>query len=124
MKHKPIMEGWSWDQRGAGTAGTYSKDGWEIWCNGTEWLIQRPDGFEYAKGYRNMGPAKEAAEKKMATWTSRKEYLRKYGAASYNQVKIQLRKDDPEDQQILAHIKSQPNVTEYIRQLVRKDMKK
>ena len=71
-----------------------------------------------------MGPAKEAAEKKMATWTSRKEYLRKYGAASYDQVKIQLRKDDPEDQQILAHIKSQPNVTEYIRQLVRKDMKK
>ena len=117
MKHKPIMEGWSWDQNGAGTAGTYSKDGWEIWCNGTEWLIQRPDGFEYARGYRNMGPAKEAAEKKMATWTSRKEYLRKYGAASYDQVKIQLRKDDPEDQQILAHIKSQPNVTEYIRQL-------
>lgn len=124
MKHKPIMEGWSWDQRGAGTAGTYNKDGWQIWCNGTEWLIQRPDGFEYAKGYRDMGLAKKAAEKKMAGWTSRKEYLRKYGAARYNQVKIQLRKDDPEDQQILAHIKSQPNVTEYIRQLVRKDMKK
>lgn len=52
----------------------------------------------------------------------RKEYMRKYGAANYAQVKIQLRKDDPDDQQILAHIKNQPNVTEYIRRLVRQDM--
>lgn len=61
---------------------------------------------------------------KKATGTGRKEYLRKYAAESYTQVKIQLRKDNPEDQQILAHLKIQPNVTEYIRQLVRKDMKK
>lgn len=61
---------------------------------------------------------------KKATGSRRKEYLRKYAVDNYTQVKFQLRKDNPEDQQILAHIKSQPNVTEYIRQLVRKDMKK
>lgn len=121
---KKTNDGWTWNKDGGGTAGTYTKDGWTVWCNGTQWFAQRPDGYGYAKGFANIGPAKDFAEKKMAAGDSRKEYMRIYGASNYDQVKFQLRKDDPEDQQILAHIKSQRNVTEYIRELVRKDMKK
>lgn len=59
---------------------------------------------------------------KKATGSRRKEYLRKYAVDNYTQVKFQLRKDNPEDQRILARIREQENVSEYIRSLIRKDV--
>ncbi len=55
--------------------------------------------------------------------TDRAEYLRNY-ATNYKQVKIMLRKDSDEDMEICDWLDKQPSKSEYIKNLIQKDMEK
>jgi hypothetical protein len=59
------MTDWKWNKGGKGCAGEYKKDDWTIWCNGSGWVITRPDEFTYAKEFKHVAYAKKFAEGKM-----------------------------------------------------------
>lgn len=120
MKKNSSFPGWTWDKDGVGSAGTYEKDGWTVFCNGTQWLIVKPDGETYAKGYATVGAAVRNAEKIMEK-KDRAAYMREY-MKQYKAIRIPLRADNEEDQRIGAWLDQQPNKSEYLKSLILDDM--
>lgn len=59
------MKDWTYNAKGHGTAGTYEKNGYTVFCNGTQWLTIKPNGDKYAKGYAHLEKAIAFAESKM-----------------------------------------------------------
>ena len=55
---------WNYDRKG-GTAGTYTLNGWKVFCNGDQWIIDNPKGHRYERNYKSVVTAKKFAERKM-----------------------------------------------------------
>jgi hypothetical protein len=53
----------------------------------------------------------------------RAEYMRNY-ATNYKQVKIMLRKDSDEDMEIFDWLDKRPSKSEYLKNLIQRDMEK
>ena len=56
---------WNYNRNGHGTAGEYHMSGWSIYCNGTEWCIDRPDGHCYQRNFKSVRTAQRFAEQQM-----------------------------------------------------------
>lgn len=52
------------------------------------------------------------------------DYIKRYNAQHYTNISLKFRKDVDEDVEIVKFLRSQPSTAEYIRELVRKEMKK
>lgn len=52
----------------------------------------------------------------------RNEYRNNFNKRKYTPILIRFKRDEQEDIKILKHIKKQNNITEYIKNLVRKDI--
>jgi len=57
---------WNYDPRGNGCAGAYERYGWNVFSDGYWWVIRRPDGFVYSRGYKQLRYAIQFADRKIS----------------------------------------------------------
>lgn len=117
-----LPDGWAWDTNGGGTAGTYTKEGLTLWCDGTAWHIRRENGEDYAKTFASLVSAGRFAERKIANKTSEAQIraVMKYKAANMKRYEINL--NTKTDADIIAWLEGR-NVAGTIKELIRKEMK-
>lgn len=60
-----------------------------------------------------------------AEYLERKQnYIRRYNKAHYKTMSFSFRIDDEDDMRVYNHLRSQPSTAQYLKELVKADMKK
>lgn len=54
----------------------------------------------------------------------KQNYIRKYNKAHYKTMSFSFRIDDEEDMEVYNHLRSQPSTAQYLKALVKADIKK
>lgn len=55
---------WNWNEKG-GTCGTYELNGWKIFCDGSQFIIIKPNGNRIERNWKTLETAQRNAEKMM-----------------------------------------------------------
>lgn len=56
--------------------------------------------------------------------TDRKKYLNDYMKNNYSQIRITIRKDDPQDQQIVRFLNQKPDKSAFLKRIIQEEMER